>query len=333
MEPSLLDEDRTPKKVFVNELDVGNQVDSLFVVTRIQLREYDRGKFLTVRLGDKTGKVNAIMWDRAEEISKKVHEGNVVVVKGKVNSYRDELQITLKNIKVYEEADSLDPYDFLPVSPVPQERLIQEYDELIDCIEDQDYRALLAELRQDDELWKKFILAPGAKLWHHPYLHGLLEHTLCAVKLCRQIAPMYPYVNQDLLVTGAVFHDMGKIDEFVFDFRIDYSTDGRLLGHTFIGTSIVERLIQRIPDFPQEKRRLLLHLILSHHGEVERSPILPMTLEACLLHHIENMDAQMAAIGREMNNVRPEKKEWTGFVNLIQRYLYLGEMSEMDVED
>jgi 3'-5' exoribonuclease len=330
MDQPLLEEETLSQKIYVKDLEVGNSIHSIFAVTRFALREYDRGKFLTLRLGDNTGKVNAILWDHAEETSKQLQDGIVVEIDGKVNSYKDELQITLKSIHPLADCSHLNPRDFLQASPIPQETLISEFEELIAGITDPDYHALLSEFRQDERLWGKFILAPGAKLWHHPYIYGLLEHTLSVMKLCRLIAPMYPHVDSDLLIAGAVFHDMGKIDEFVFDFRIDYSTDGRLLGHTFIGTLIVERLITQLPSFPEEKRRLLLHLILSHHGEIERSPILPMTLEACLLHHIENMDAQMAALGREMNNVRSENKEWTGFVNLIQRYLYLGENSESE---
>ncbi|MGC9329588.1 MAG: HD domain-containing protein, partial [Candidatus Hinthialibacter sp.] len=163
---------------------------------------------------------------------------------------------------------------------------------------------------------------------HQPYLHGLLDHTLSVTKMCRQMAAFYPEIDSDLLVTGAVFHDCGKLEEYVYQTQIDFSTEGRLLGHLFQGSFIVERLINGIPDFPRQKRMLLLHIIASHHGEIERSPVLPMTMEACLLHHIENMDAQMAAIRREMNAARKQNLTWTGYVKLLERALYLGENND-----
>ena len=321
----LPDSPENQKNVFVSELKVGDEVRSAFVITSISLREYERGKFLSLRLGDATGKINAVLWDGAEEAARRLEEGNLVAIHGKVNSYQNEPQITIKSIRGIEDPTGLSPKDFLPVSTVPLETLVEEFDRVVAEVADEDYKRLLAVFRADAVLWNAYQHAPGAKNWHHPHLHGLLEHTLSVMKQCRLIAPFYPRVDSDLLLAGAVFHDLGKTEELVYDYRIDYSTDGRLLGHVFIGAEIAVRLMDRAEPFPKEKRRLLLHLILSHHGEVERSPILPMTLEACLLHHLENMDAQMAAIVREMNKARSAGNAWTGYVNLIDRFLYLGE--------
>ncbi len=322
-----------PEKIFVDQIEIGDSIKSLFVVTRLNLREFDRGKFLTLRLADKTGKISAILWDGAEDAFKQLKEGSLVVVNGKVNSYQNEPQITLKSIRAIEDTQDITSSDFLPESPRTLDEMIEEFDQMIESIEDQDFKALLTAFREDDSIWYKFSHAPGAKLWHHPYLHGLLEHTLSVVQLCRFIGQHYPAVNTDLLITGAVFHDSGKMDEFIYDFRIDYSTEGRLLGHIYIGTSLADRLMGNIPDFPIEKRRLLLHMILSHHGETERSPVLPMTLEANLLHFIENMDAQTIAFTREMDKVKEEDQAWTGFVNLIQRFLYRGETTPSEEND
>ncbi|HOJ60542.1 MAG TPA: HD domain-containing protein [bacterium] len=314
-----------PPKVWVRDLKAGGKVQSLFQVTRIYLRDYEKGKFLSVRLGDKTGKISAILWDNAEEAYQTIREGDVVRVNCRVGHYKGEIQATLSSIQKVEDLSAINPSDFIPASAVPVEHLVEKFDELITSLNDADYRALLQEFRNDEALWARFQSAPAAKRWHHPYLHGLLEHTLFVVKLCRLIAPLYPEVNIDLLVTGAVFHDCGKMEELSYDSYIDYSTDGRLLGHLYIGAMIVDRLIHRLPTFPAAKRQQILHIILSHHGEVERSPVLPMTLEACLFHFIDNMDAQMAAVRREMNAVREENREWTGYVNLLNRFLYLGE--------
>lgn len=316
--------EKPAQKIYAADLKIGDDVDTIFVITRLTLREYDRGKFLSLRLSDKTGKISAVLWENAESTSRLIRDGDLVQVRGKVNSYQDELQISLKAIQPVMDAKGIDPADFLPISPVPLEKMTEEFDAFIDSIADPHLMQLLQSFRRTPSLWDRFAKAPGAKMWHHPYIHGLLEHSLNVVNICRCVGPYYPGVNVDLLATGAVFHDLGKINEFEYRYRIDYSTEGRLLGHIYIGSAIVEKLIQGLPDFPEEKRRQLLHIILSHHGEVERSPILPMTLEAALLHHIENMDAQMMAFIREMNKAREESQEWTGYVNLIQRPLYLG---------
>ncbi len=317
----------TPRKIYVTDLQIGDSVDTYFVVTRMTLREYDRGKFLNLRLADQSGKISAVLWNGAEVAQKEVKEGCLVSATGKVNTYQNEPQITLKSIRRVECPEDLDSRDFLPASPRRYEELVTEFDQILQDVTDEHYRVLLYAFRNDEESWPKFSHAPAAKLWHHPYIHGLLEHTVSVVKLCQQIGSHYLRVNKDLLMTGAVFHDAGKCIELVYDYRIDYSTEGRLLGHIYLGTQMAEKLMSQIPDFPEEKRRQLLHIILSHHGDTERSPVLPMTLEANLLHFIENMDAQEAALEREMDKVKGEGNTWTGFINLIQRFLYLGELN------
>ncbi len=315
-------------KIWVNQLKSGDKVQSIFQVTRITLREFEKGKFLAYRLGDRTGKISAVQWERAEETYQRIAEGDLAMVEGWVGTYQQEMQIKIQSIRKIEDVTRIDPADFLPISPTSVENLTQEFDSILDAIVDPDYKRLLLLFRQDESLWSRFSLAPGAKRWHHPYLHGLLDHTLSVVKICRGIAPLYPEIDLDLLIAGAIFHDCGKMVEFVYQTYIDYSTEGRLIGHLIQGTLLVERLIDRIPDFPPEKRMVLLHIIVSHHGEVERSPVLPMTLEACLLHHIENLDAQMAAIRREMGNAQQDQKSWTGYIKLMERSLYLGETSK-----
>ncbi len=316
---------KSQEKVWVKDIVSGQTIQSLFQITRIGLREFDRGKFLLLRLGDKTGKVSAVMWEQAEEASKAIDEGDLVIVQGRAGIYQDEMQIKIKTIAKLEDLSQIDITDYLPSSTTPVEELIADFDEIIETISDEDYKELLISFRCDENLWNRFATAPGAKRWHHPYIHGLLDHTLSVVKICRLIAPFYPEINPDLLLTGAVFHDCGKLDEYIYDTKIDFSTEGRLIGHLFQGSFIVERLITQIDGFPKEKRTLLLHMMASHHGEIERSPVFPMTIEACLLHHIENMDAQMTAIRREMNIAQKENKSWTRYINLMGRALYLGE--------
>lgn len=313
-----------PTKVFVKDLQEGNAVHSMFAVTQKNLREYTRGKYLSLRLADRTGKISAVMWDHAETAAHGLAEGDLVEVKGQVSIYNQEKQITLSSLKKIEDNSVCSPMDFLPIAPVPVEQLIAEMDEIIHSVNDADYRSLLQAFRDDDVIWDKFTLAPGAKRWHHSYLHGLLHHTLTVVKECGLLAPFYLRIDRDTLLTGAIFHDIGKTIEFEYTFSFDYSTPGRLLGHVFIGANMVEKWMDSIPGFPAEKRNRLVHIILSHHGDTERSPILPMTMEAELLHHIENMDAQLAAFDRELGKAEAGQMEWSAYVNLIDRFLYHG---------
>lgn len=315
---------RVPDKVMVSDLQEGNTVHSLFAVSQKSLREYTRGKYLTLRLADRTGKISAVLWDHAEAAAHGLAEGNLVEIKGQVTIYNNEKQITLNTVKKIEDLSVCSSADFLPIAPVPVEDLIQEFDEILADVDDEDYYTLLQTFRQEEDIWQKFTLAPGAKRWHHPYLHGLLHHTLTVVKECRFIALHYPRIDRNLLTAGAIFHDIGKTIEFEYQFSFDYSTQGRLLGHVFIGANLVEKWIGAIPGFPEEKRNRLIHMILSHHGETERSPILPMTMEAELLHHIENMDAQLTAFERELGKADAGQEEWTPFVKLIDRFLYHG---------
>lgn len=311
-------------KIMASDLQEGNAVHSMFAVSQKSLREYTRGKYLSLRLADRTGKISAVMWDNAEAAAYGLAEGDLVEVKGQVTIYNNEKQITLNSVKKIEDLSVCSPADFLPVAPVPVEELIQEFDDILSQLKDEDYRNLLNTFRQDEDIWQKFTLAPGAKRWHHSYLHGLLHHTLTVVKECRSIAQHYPRIDCDLLTAGAIFHDIGKTLEFEYQFSFDYSTQGRLLGHVFIGANMVEKWIDLLSDFPEEKRNRLIHMILSHHGETERSPILPMTMEAELLHHIENMDAQLTAYERELGKADAGQQEWTPFVKLIDRFLYHG---------
>jgi 3'-5' exoribonuclease len=299
-------------------------VHSQFAVSQKSLREYTRGKYLSLRLADRTGKISAVMWDNAEAAAYGLAEGDLVEVKGQVTIYNNEKQITLSSLKKIVDVSVCSPADFLPIAPIPVEELIQEFDEILSQINDEDYCTLLQTFRHDDEIWDKFTLAPGAKRWHHPYLHGLLHHTLTVVNECRFIAQHYPRIDRDLLTAGAIFHDIGKTIEFEYQFSFDYSTVGRLLGHVYIGANLVEKWMDGIPGFPEDKRNRLIHMILSHHGETERSPILPMTMEAELLHHIENMDAQLTAYERELSKADAGQMEWTPFVKLIDRFLYHG---------
>jgi 3'-5' exoribonuclease len=168
-----------------------------------------------------------------------------------------------------------------------------------------------------------FKTAPAALKIHHAYIGGLLEHTLSVVRLCSYISRQYPFLNEHLLLTGALFHDIGKIKEFRCDWRINYSDEGRLIGHIVLGVQIVDNLIGSLPSFPSEAAMLLRHLILSHHGEPDMGTVqLPMTREAMALHLADNLDAKMASINRIYEEAQTEDR-WTTYQALYSRRFFL----------
>ncbi len=318
------------KKQFVADLSIGDVVDDIFVISRINLSDYDGGNYLRLRFADRTGKISGVMWSKAEEIYQQIKAGDPANVQGRIELYRGDLQLKAGAISPVSPATEIDPADFLPTSRFSPERLRERLAERVAEIEDESCRHLLEALLADEEMMEKFSRVPGGKTWHHAHIGGLLEHTLSVVAVCRAVAPYYPQVNVDLLVTGAIFHDLGKTRELSYRFAFDYTTEGRLVGHTVMGYDLLQNYANKIDGFPPDTLMYLKHIILSHHGDTDRSPVLPMIPEAFLLHYVENMDAQMAAVANEMDKVRDMGREWTEYVALLKRPLFIGMNSKED---
>jgi len=187
-------------------------------------------------------------------------------------------------------------------------------------------RGLLDLIFQDQKIRKAFGDAPGGKLWHHAYLGGLLEHTLSVTKIAEQAAKQYPGINRDLLLTAGLLHDIGKISSYTYRTVIDFTDEGRLLGHIVIGAQMVTDKIKIFPDFPRPLAKELLHLILSHQGKLEQaSPVVPMTLEALLLYYADEIDSKANAFLRIQEREKKPGRTWSSYVNLMNQYFYFGE--------
>lgn len=312
------------KNQFAKSLALGDTVQDVFVVSRISLGQYERGEYLRLRLADRSGKISGVMWSGAAEAYRSVHSGDLVRVEGRVECYRGELQVKVNSLSKVPLDERIDPADFLPRSRYSQEELCQRLRDVVDQIQDGPCRSLLEVLLADEAMMEQFSRAPAGKTWHHAYLGGLLEHTLTVAELCRLAAPFYPKVNLDLLITGAVLHDLGKTRELTYSVAFDYTTEGRLIGHVVMGYQLLEQYAAQLENFPRDTLTYLGHMILSHHGQAERSPVLPMTLEACLLHYLENMDAQIMATLREMEKSREIGRDWTEYIGLLGRMLFAG---------
>ena len=312
-------------KILVQDILPNQDVKTALVVREKQLRVARSGsQFLTLKLVDRTGEITGRVWERASEICDSISVRGVVAVTGRSEQFRDELQLQISNI-VPLPSDRVDPTDFLPVCPESIDLLFDRLKELSASLKSRTLHRLMAHFWGDAEIMERFKLAPAAKSMHHAYLGGLLEHTVSVASLVARLCELYPGLDRDLLVVGAFLHDIGKIDEFVYDLCIDYSTSGRLLGHMVLGLEILESKIRKLKGFPREEALMLKHLILSHHGEYQFGAVkLPMTREAMMLHFADDLDAKMNSVGRILSNPRDGDSSWTSYQPLFERFFFKG---------
>jgi 3'-5' exoribonuclease len=312
-------------KAFISEILPNQEVVSAFVVAEKQLRMAKNGtQFLTLKLVDRSGHITGRIWERAEEWSHSIVPKSVVFVRGRSELFRDELQVQIHEILPL-SLEEIDRSDFLPVCPRSVEDLFQNLRNLAATIKKGPLQRLTKQILSDTQLMDRFKAAPAAKSMHHAYLGGLLEHTVSVTELVAHITAFYPDLNRDLLVVGAILHDIGKVDEFVYDLSIDYSDSGRLLGHMVLGVQILDEKIRSLRTFPAEEAILLSHLILSHHGEMGLGAVrLPMTREALVLHFADDLDAKMNSVTRILSDSKTEDEAWTPYQPLFERFFFRG---------
>jgi 3'-5' exoribonuclease len=215
---------------------------------------------------------------------------------------------------------------FLPASEQSTDSLFEEFREVVSTVQNRYLRRLLDLLLEDSSLVENLKTTPGGKLWHHAYVGGLLAHTLKVTEICEKAAGMYDLVDRDLLITGALVHDIGKIQAYSAKGFFDYTDEGRLVGHIVSGDQLIDGKIQMVDGFPPNLALRLRHLILSHQGQLEfASPVVPKTIEAVILHYADEMDAKADAFAHIIKTQKAKGKRWSEWVNLINRYIYLGE--------
>jgi 3'-5' exoribonuclease len=316
-----------PKIRFVKDIKEGEQIRDLFLVAgKAQLTSNAGKPYLSLQLRDRTGSIEARVWDRAEEIGKRFDRDDVVEASGSAIAYQGRVQLKVHDIRKAEEG-AKDISEYLPVTRKGIEPLWAALQGFVADIRDPDLKRLLTAVFPDapgTDVARRFRQAPGGKTMHHDYIGGLLEHTVSVVGICRFLSSHYEGVNGDLLTAGALLHDVGKVHELSYEGAFDYTDEGRLLGHLYMGAEYVEGLCASLPGFPREKTILLKHMILSHHGELEYgSPKRPKILEAVLLHFIENMDAKVTAFNDAIEDL-PEGARWTDYQRMFERYLFSG---------
>ncbi len=302
------------------------KVTTYFVLASVQTRERKGGggQYLAMVLRDKTGQMEARMWEEFAEAVSTCNEGCYVKVQGLISKYQGKFQITLERMRLAAEAE-VEGADFQPVTRFDVEAMWGELRGYVEGFADGDLRRLVMAFLDDEELAAAYKRAPAAKRLHHAWLGGLLEHVVALVRVCRAVTPFYPEVDGDLLVTGAILHDIGKVRELSWERTFGYTTEGQLLGHITIGLRMLEEKLRGLEGFPERLRMLVEHMILSHHGRYEfGSPKLPMTPEAMLLSVLDDLEAKFEGMRREFEAAEAAGKraeELTEWVRSMERPL------------
>lgn len=315
---------QSDKRRYIGEIQPGDRVDEVFVLAAKTLGHKKDGKpYLTLTLADKSGQVAGVVWDQVEQIGSAANAGDFVRVGALAGEYRGQLQLVVKSMDSV-SAETVDPEDFLPATARDVEQMFDRLVALTDTLTTPHLKALLQAFWDDPDFVRAFKRSPAAKMMHHAYLGGLLQHTLSMALLAEKIAGHYTGVDRDLLLTGAVLHDIGKLGELSCDHHIDYTDEGRLLSHIIIGVEMVDRKIRTIEAFPPKLAGLVKHLVVSHHGSREfGSPEPPKTIEAVLLNYIDEIDARVNSIREFMSSEDPEAA-WTSYHRLLERHFYKG---------
>lgn len=320
----------------ISSFEDGKVFDTFFLVLSRQQRTTQTNKpYLNYIFCDKTGQLEGRVWDPEHpRIAKDIERGDIVKVRGCVSRYNDRLQVKVEQLRKALPSES-DKSDLMPSTTYDVEALWARLRGFVDSFTEPHLKLLITTLLDDPKLSGAYREAPAAKQLHHAWLGGLLEHVVSLLTLADRVVGHYPLVNRDLLLTGVILHDIGKVRELSWEIGFDYTLEGVLLGHISMGASLAERTMDALPDFPPKLKTLVLHLILSHHGKLEYgSPKLPMTPEALMLSFVDDLDAKMQAMASEFEKCTREGKgpdELTGKVwaldqrQLLNTRAWLGE--------
>ncbi len=310
------------KDIYIADLagfDEGKGFDSFFLVLLKQQRSTKNNKpYLNLILGDKTGQLEGRVWDPGDpRIARDFERGDIVKVRGSVSRFDDRLQMKVDQLRKA-AASEAEKTDLLPATSHDVGELWQRLRDCVDSFTEPNLKLLLNTLLDDPAIAAPYREAPAAKQLHHAWLGGLLEHVVSLLTLADRVAPHYPMLHRDLLLTGVILHDIGKLRELSWEIGFEYTVEGMLLGHIQMGMELVEKTIDTLPNFPPRLKTLVLHMILSHHGKLEfGSPKLPMIPEALVLNFIDDLDAKMQAMASEFEKSAREGKaadELTGKV-------------------
>jgi 3'-5' exoribonuclease len=285
------------KTSFVTDLGTEQNITTFFLVHEKEIRNTREGKaYLRLELGDRSGTIEARMWDQFDAAVKDINRDDFVKVQARVEIYRNKPQLSLQNLRLA-KPEEIDLADFLAHT---KEDVGKMYAQLLECagsIANPWLKKLTTGILSDPKIAARYKRAPAAKVMHHAYLGGLLEHVIGLCGLAKQIAAHYPELDVDLLLTAAILHDVGKLDELCYERAIGYTVEGQLLGHIVMEFETVSKAIDTIEGFPPNLKTVVQHMLISHHGQYEfGSPKLPMIREAMAFHYMDDLDSKLAAV-------------------------------------
>lgn len=308
------------KNPYIAELQPNTDVTLLVLVQGKDIRQKKTGEpYLSLMLADRSGEIDSKMWDNVEDILDSFDKDDFLRIRGRVQIFQNKPQLTIHRLAKIEE-NEVDLADFFPASQRNLDEMVAELHGIVSGFTNPHLQNLLKLMLDDPEIARRYRIAPAAKSIHHAWLGGLIEHVLSLCTLARMTASHYKEVDLDLLLTGVILHDIGKIHELHYERSFGYSTDGQLLGHIIIALRMVDDKLRHLPDFPPKLRVLIEHMIVSHHGELAYgSPKTPMFLEALLLHHLDNLDSKMESMRQHVKRDKSLTGEWAAYLPSMER--------------
>jgi 3'-5' exoribonuclease len=310
------------KGLFIDALPHDGLVTFLALVKEKEIRPKRMGGFyLYLLLGDRTGEIEAKAWDTPQQTAALFDRDDIVKLRGTIEIYNERPQLIVQRIRRCEVGEFQEA-DFCPASARDPEEMFRELQGFVDSVGNNHVRSLLQSVLSDPLVAKAIKVAPAGTRLHHPCRGGLVEHLTSVCNLAEKIIEHYPRLNRDWLIAGAVLHDIGKVEELGSSRRLNYTTRGQLVGHVALGLEILERHVARLEGFPVEIKSMLQHLIISHHGEIDKGALRrPASPEAILLHYLDEIDARLEQAWRLINQ-GPAGEEWTAYVPSLERQLY-----------
>jgi 3'-5' exoribonuclease len=297
-------------------------ITSTFVVVTKQIKPKKTGEpYLALTLGDRSGQIEAKMWDNVEEVLDGFEQDDFLKIKGLINKYKQRFQLTIHKLRKLGDSE-IEFDDYLPKTTKNVDELWQTLTGFVASFQNPHLRALVQAFMADPEISAAYRNAPAAKTLHHAFIGGLLDHVVSLSRSCDLMCQNYPHINRDLLLTGAFLHDIGKIHELTYNRSFSYSTKGQLLGHMIIELEMLQAKLAHLPEFPDELKTLVEHMIISHHGQYEfGSTKLPMFPEALMLHYLDDLDSKMEAMRAHFEREAGLDGPWSSYNSSLGRPL------------
>jgi len=307
----------------VTAFNEGDTVEGFYLVKEKTMRQTRQGKdYLDLEIMDRTGSICAKIWDDAEDIHETFGAGDIIKIRARVGAYNDRLDLTIKKVRASISDDELKVADFMPTTPYDIDELFESMLAILSTIEHPDLKALIDSYLENDEFCATFKQCTASKKIHHAYCGGLLEHTCSVVTILEFFSKHYDGIDRDILLTGGFLHDLGKMKELSHGADMSYTTPGTLNGHMYLGAEMVRKQIESMDSFPDALATEIIHMILSHQGELEwGSPVVPMTREALLIHFADNLDAKQFVALRALQGMRDDD-EFSSRIYPLNRSFY-----------